>query len=76
MTDLLIRELSTELLDSLTRRAAQNGTTVEVEARSILERAMLARTLADLAYELFGPEHGVELDLPPRGPIRSPPDFS
>jgi hypothetical protein len=32
----------------------------------------------DLALRLFGPKHGVELDIPPRGsaPERPPPDFS
>lgn len=32
--------------------------------------------LADIARRLFGPEGGVELDLPPRGPGREPPDFA
>jgi hypothetical protein len=35
-------------------------------------------TLADLALRLFGPAHGVELELPPRRAAddRPPPDFS
>ena len=34
--------------------------------------------LVDVAHRLFGPEHGIDLDLPSRGsaPARPPPDFS
>ena len=34
--------------------------------------------MVDLARRLFGPEHGVDLDIPPRASDleREPPDFS
>lgn len=32
--------------------------------------------LADMVRRLFGPEGGVELDLPPRGPGREPPELA
>jgi hypothetical protein len=34
--------------------------------------------LVDIARRLFGPEHGIKLDIPPRGaaPERPAPDFS
>jgi len=34
--------------------------------------------VVDTARRLFGPKHGVDLDIPPRGgaPERPPPDFS
>jgi hypothetical protein len=34
-----------------------------------------ARNLADLALALFGPEHGIELELPPGRTTREPPRF-
>jgi hypothetical protein len=34
------------------------------------------KSLADLADRLFGKEGGVDLDLPPRGQGREPPDFT
>lgn len=34
------------------------------------------RDLAKFTRECFAPFGGVELDLPPRGPMREPPDFS
>lgn len=33
------------------------------------------RNLAEIARSLFGPDNGVELELPPRGPMREPPSF-
>lgn len=53
---------------------------MEEEARLILRRTLLgeeepASNLAALAQELFGPEHGVDLDLPERGPAREIPSF-
>ena len=60
-------------------RAAQHGHSMEAEARAIL-RAALARssrpeTLTSIMRELFGPEHGVELEVPPREPEDEPPVF-
>lgn len=52
---------------------------MEEEARKILRESLGGVpevSAADIFRELFGPEHGVELDLPPRGSFRPPPDFS
>ena len=61
-------------------RAAQHGRSMEEEARRILSDACAPveapRSLGELALELFGPEGGVELDIPTRQPLREPPDFS
>lgn len=66
------------------RRAAENHRSLEEEARELL-RAGLARqeppareTLAAVAQRLFGPEHGADLDIPPRfsAPETIPPEFS
>jgi plasmid stability protein len=79
MASITIRRLDERLKGRLRARAAQHGCSMEEEARTIL-RASLDRdrpeTLGDIVRELFGPENGFELELPPRGPMRKPPDFS
>jgi len=85
MVSLLIRNVDPALHARLKARAAAHHRSLEDEARRLLQSG-LARpdpapgrdTLADLAARLFGPAHGVELDLPPRDPARDrpPPDFS
>lgn len=79
MPSLTIRQLDDSVKKRLRLRAARHGTSMEDEARRIL-RAALADDEAsgpDLAQAIrrrFEPLGGVELDLPPRGPMREPPD--
>ena len=48
---------------------------MEEEVRQILRRAVSApEKLGELALSLFGPEHGVELEVPERTP-HNPPDL-
>jgi len=80
MASLTIRNLDDALKTRLRIRAAERGHSMEQEARHILRRTLLgeekpAANLAELAEELFGPEHGVDLDLPERSPTRDPPSF-
>jgi plasmid stability protein len=83
MTSLLIRNVDPALHARLKARAAEHRRSLEEEARELL-RAGVAQepgsgeTLIELARRLFGPEHGVNLDIPPRGaaPRSPPPDFS
>lgn len=60
-------------------RAADNGRSMEEEARLILrdavERKPGSRNLASIIRSHFGPANGVELELPPREPVREPPSF-
>jgi antitoxin FitA len=76
-----IRGLAPELKARLRVRAAHNARSMEAEARAILEAALLAAPeedatdLAAFARALFAPLGGVELELPPRGPARDPPDL-
>ena len=54
---------------------------MEEEVRIILRDAVSGerhrvRNLAEFTRECFAPLDGVELELPPRGPMREPPDFS
>ena len=80
MASLTIRNLDDALKTRLRIRAAERGRSMEEEARLILRRTLLgeeepASNLATLAQELFGPEHGVDLDLPERRPAREAPSF-
>lgn len=62
-------------------RAAEHHRSMEEEARIILRDAVNGgrtdpRDLAKFTRECFAPLGGVELELPSRGPMREPPDFS
>jgi len=84
LASLLIRNVDRALHERLKARAAAHRRSLEEEARELL-RSAVARpppkpdlTLADLALTLFGPERGVDLEIPPRDPAqdRPPPDFA
>jgi len=78
MADLFIPNLDPTTDSRLRARAASRGRTIEEEARSILQAAVTDQpreSLVDLARELFGPEHGAVIDLPPRPHAGEPPHF-
>ena len=76
MASLSIRKLKAETLSRLRIRAAKHGVSMEEEARRILKKAVSAPDyLGDLAIRIFGPEHGVDLQLPERAP-HEPRDLS
>lgn len=60
-------------------RAAGNGHSMEEEVRQILRkavgRAKRSRDLASIIRSHFGPEDGVDPELPERDPAREPPSF-
>ncbi|MDA0787868.1 MAG: hypothetical protein O2780_00245 [Proteobacteria bacterium] len=69
MAGLSVRKLDDETLLRLRIRAAKHGVSMEEEARRILRDAVSApERLGDLARHIFGPEHGVDLQLPERIP--------
>ena len=69
MASLSVRGIEDETYRRLRVRAAENDVSIEEEVRRILKRAVAApERLGDLAIEYFGPDHGVELDLPEREP--------
>ena len=76
-----IRQLDPALKEQLRIRAAQNGRSMEAEARTILKEALakgkpaLGESLAESIHRRFAPFSGVELDLPPREAGREPPRF-
>ncbi len=69
VASLSVRKLDDAVYEKLKHRAAEHGVSMEEEVRQILERAVaVPERLGRLALECFGPEHGVELDLPERRP--------
>lgn len=76
MASLSVRKLDDETLSRLRIRAAKHGVSMEEEARRILKEAVSAPDhLGDFALGIFGPEHGVDLQLPDRTP-HEPPDLT
>ena len=81
MASITVRKLDDELKQRLRVRAAENGRSMEQEAREILkaaldgEKAVPEKDLGTAIHELFKPFGGVELEIPPREPTREPPRF-
>jgi antitoxin FitA len=78
MASITIRNLDENLKQRLRIQAAQNGRSMEEEARQIL-RTALTEDL-DVPADLFeairrriAPLTGVDLEIPDRGPTRKPP---
>ena len=87
MASITIRKLDDSVKAKLRIRAAQNGRSMEEEARSILETEIAHPSFSSSAkprnfYESIRRSlteagvSGIELQLPPRGPMREPPDYS
>ena len=80
MASITIRRLEDATKERLRVRASRHGHSMEEEARAILRAALAdgggsGENLAQSIRALFAPLGGVELDLPPREPIREPPTF-
>jgi antitoxin FitA len=81
MASLTVRNLEENTKRKLKIRAAQHGRSMEQEVREILKSALRekpqekAKTGADLAERIraiWEPLGGVDLELPPREPVRDP----
>lgn len=81
MTSITIRNLDPALKERLRVRAAEQGHSMEAEARRILQIALKGhilkpkQSLYDRIHDRFAAIGGVELELPPRTPGREPPRF-
>lgn len=79
MASMTIRNLSDDIKQRLRIQAAEHGHSMEEEARIILRAALMEHTppinLARAIHDPFAPLGGVELDIPPREPMRAPPRF-
>ena len=81
MASITIRNLDDEVKTRLRVRAAEHHRSMEEEARIILRDAVNSgrtgsRDLVEFTRECFAPLGGIDLELPSRGPMRQPPDFS
>ena len=81
MASITIRNLDQETKDRLRIRAARRRRSMEDEARNILREALAAdgATPGNLAASIaarFEALGGIDLELPPREPMRDPPVFS
>lgn len=80
MASMTIRNIEDGLKSRLRIRAARHGRSMEEEARDILRVALATGepepdNLATALRRRFEPLGGVELDIPPRQPVRDPIDF-
>lgn len=79
MASITIRNLDDTVKRRLRVRAAEHGRSMEEEAREILRQVVgqekPAHNLATAIRARVAPLGGVELDLPPREPMREPPAF-
>ena len=79
MASIAVRNLDSEVKSRLRKQAAENGRSMEEEVRVILGQAVglepEPENLASFIHDCFAPFGGVELELPPREPMRQPPIF-
>ena len=80
MASITVRNLEDGLKHRLRIRPAENGRSMEEEARDILRTALYHQrpeqeNLASAIRARFAPLGGVELEIPPRSPMRKPPRF-
>ncbi len=79
MASITIRNLDDKVKTRLRMRAAEHHRSMEEEARVILGEAVgrkpSSQNLAEIARSYFGPDNGVDLELPVREAGREPPSF-
>lgn len=80
MASITVRKIDDDLKHRLRVRAAEHHHSMEEEVREILRMALREggqrpTNLADSIRARIAPLGGVELELPPREPIREPPTF-
>ena len=79
MPSLVVWDSDGEMGRRLLARATPHGRSPEEEARRILEDALelphAPQNLVEAIRARFAPLGGVELELPPREPVREPPTF-
>lgn len=80
MASITVRNIEDDVKQRLRVRAAVNGRSMEAEVREILKAALASEAaptsnIGTAIRERFAPYGGVELDIPPRDPMREPPKF-
>ena len=77
MASITVRNLDEDVKKRLRVRAATNGHSMQEEVRRILRKAVQPNAepekgLGTAIHERFKPLGGLELELPPRAPMREP----
>jgi plasmid stability protein len=82
MASLTIRQLDEQTKRKLRVRAARHGRSMESEAREIIRQTLAAdddptagMNLLEAIRYYIDPVGGIDLDIPPREPVREPPKF-
>ena len=80
MATITVRNLEEGLKRRLRIRAAEHGKSMEEEVRDILRAALeqepsTGKDIVSIIRAHVEPLGGIELELPPREPIREPPRF-
>ena len=80
MANITVRDLPDKTKETLRIHAAQAGISLEAYVRHILQTASSSNdfkpdNILDIAAKYFGPQNGLELDLPKRGSKRQTVDF-
>ena len=80
MGSITTRNLDEDVKSHLRVWAPEHHRSMEEEVRLILreagDRKPSSRNLAEIAHSIFGPDNGVDLEVPPRDPVREPPTFN
>jgi len=65
--NLSVRKIDEDVYKRLKFRAEEHGISMEEEVRRLIAQAVsVPENLSALALECFGPDNGMDLDLPPR----------
>lgn len=78
MTTLTIRNINEDVKQRLREISARNGRSMEEEVRRLLNRFVYQESengLGSAIVEQFSAIGGVELEIPPRSPMRPAPQF-
>jgi plasmid stability protein len=80
MSTLTIHDFPDRMRTAFEALAAERGITLEAYVRQLLQEAYFDSpkkrdNMADLAQKYFGPENGIDLDLPSRHSGRELPEF-
>jgi plasmid stability protein len=80
MASITVRNLNPQVKARIRIRAARHARSMEEEVRVILSEAVASDSapptnLAAMIASRFKPLGGVELEIPPREPMREPPKF-
>ena len=80
MSTLTIHDFPDAMKEAVEAVASERGMTLEAYVRQVLQEAYLDQprkrmNMADAARKYFGPENGVDLELPSRHSCRELPEF-